>query len=123
MGSSGSGSFTDYSGVTPSNPSDQTGGASGTNRCGNAFSTGLEEVSRCQYFLTHGSVPSIGTDVTIGFNGMRLVALAATGEEIGYLPTKFNYLKGCLEDDFNYEGQVVGSTTIPHPTVTIDAAP
>lgn len=123
MGSVGIGSFSDYSGRVPSNPNDNSGGSSGADKCGQAFNTQLEEISRCFYFINHGNVPPVGMDIIITFNGVRLVAENKLGEEIGYLPTKYNYLRFCQEDGFTYSGVIVHSSNLPTPSVTIDVTP
>lgn len=123
MGSTGSGTFSDYSKRKPKSPEDNTGGTSGTDKCGIAFSTYLEEVSRCFYFIDNGSVPKVGTAVSISFNGSRLVAETMLGEEIGYLPTKFNYLKICIDNGSKYSGEISSSKNIPAPSVSVDIIP
>lgn len=123
MGSSGSGSFSDYSDSRPIGPNANNGGSSQTDRCTLAFSTSLEDVRRCFYFINHGAVPPIGTQVKIVFNGVRLAAETTLGEEIGYLPTKNNFLKTCIDDEFRYEGQVRTSSATPIPDVSIDCRP
>jgi len=123
MGSTGSGSFTDYSKKQPTSPEENNGGSSGIDKCGTAFSASLEEVSRCVYFKNNGSVPPIGTAVIISFNGKRLVVETNLGVEIGYLPTKFNYIKLCIEDNINYNGVISSSKTIPTPSASVDIVP
>lgn len=123
MGSTGSGSFTDYSKRKPNKPEDGGGGASGTDKCGTGFSANLEEVSRCFYFISNGIVPISGEDVKVTFNGSRLVVETILGEEIGYLPTKYNYLKLCLDDGYNYNGVITSSKNKPTPSVFVDMIP
>ena len=123
MGSVGVGSFSDYSGRVPSNKNDKSGGASGTDRCRLAFSTGLEDIGRCFYYINYRAVPAVGTDVTISFNGIRIVAENSLGEELGYLPTKFNYLRFCIEDGIQYSGSISQSTSSPTPSIIIDVTP
>lgn len=123
MGSSGSGSFTDYSKQKSKTTGGKSGGASGDDKCGKAFSTSLEEVSRCDYFTSTGKVPPRGTEVAIIFNGVRLAAVTKKKEEIGYLPTKYNYIRNCLVDGFNYLGVVSSSSLKPVPTVLVDITP
>lgn len=123
MGSSGSGSFTDYSQHKPANANDATGGSSGKDKCRTAFSTSLEEVSRCDYFKNHGDVPPAGTAVKVVFNGHRLSVVTYSGEEIGYLPTRFNYIVNCIEDGISYEGAVTSSRLNPTPSVFVDIIP
>ena len=123
MGSTGSGSFSDYSRRKPANAEEKTGGASGSDNCGMAFSTRLEEVARCYYFINAGDVPAVNTEVVVAFNGLRLVAETSLGEELGYLPTKFNYLRLCLADGFQYRGVVVSSSKLPSPNISVDIVP
>lgn len=123
MGSTGSGTFSDYSKRKPKSPGDNNGGASGLDKCGTGFSSNLEEVSRCFYFTNKGNVPPAGVDVNISFNGTRLVAETKQGEEVGYLPTKYNYLRICMEDGFSYSGVIANSKDTPTPSVSVDIIP
>lgn len=123
MGSSGSGSFTDYSQHKPTTPEEKNGGSSGIDKCGIAFSTNLEEVGRCFYFTTFGTVPVSGTSVIVSFKGTRLIVETIVGEEIGYLPTKFNYLKLCIDDGFSYGGVVTNSKNTPTASIFVDIIP
>lgn len=123
MGSTGSGSFTDYSKRKPTNAEEANGGSSGVDKCGLGFSANLEEVARCFYFINYGDVPPGGTTVKVAFNGHRIAVETDLGEEIGYLPTKYNYIKICLDDSFAYHGVVNSSRTTPTPTVLVDIVP
>lgn len=123
MGSTGSGAFTDYSKRMPDNSEDKTGGSEGVDKCGKAFSTKLEEVSRCFYFLSHKIVPPIKSNIYVVFNGKRIAVENESGEEIGYLPTKYNYIKFCIDEKFKYSGVITHSSLSPIPTVTVDIAP
>jgi len=123
MGSSGSGSFSDYSG-SPSNSNGSgggSGGSSGTDQCAMAFSTGLEEVGQCDYFTNTGTVPPPGTELSIAI-AQRIVALDTNGIVVGALPTRFNYLAACLNEGFNYVGVVQSSSLSPNPQATVDFA-
>ena len=123
MGSSGSGSLSDYSDQNPTTPNGTNGGASKIDKCNLAFATSLEEVSRCDYYKKKG-IPPIGTEVTIIFNKIRLTAVdSAEGHEIGYLPTKFNYIKNCMDDGFAYKGIVRTNAVSPTPNVLVDITP
>lgn len=117
MGSTGSGNFSDYK-RNISNPNQ--GGDSGQDRCAKAFNSSLEEVQNCQYFTTHAIVPPIRTSVNIIFISPRLAVTDSTGLCIGYLPTSFNYLKTCMDDNFNYEGIVSSSSNNSLPFVSVD---
>jgi len=123
MGSTGSGSFTDYSKRKPAKQGDATGGASGDDKCGTAFSTGLEEVARCFYYINYGTVPPVGTSVLVSFNGHRVAIETDLGEEIGYLPTRYNYVKVCMDNGFRYEGVVKSSRSGPAPSISVDIVP
>ena len=67
MGSTGSGSFSDYSGSRPKEEGQGGGGggASGDDRCARAFSCDLEEVEHCNYFSENGDVPPANTALSI----------------------------------------------------------
>ena len=124
MGSSGSDSFSDYSEQKPTSPKTENGGSSKNDKCKNAFATSLEEVSRCAYYKRKKTMPPIGLDVIITFNGTRLAATeSSSGLEIGYLPTKFNYLKNCMDNGFAYSGVVRTITLRPTPSVLTDIVP
>jgi hypothetical protein len=117
MGSTGSGNFTDYK---SSNSNSGQGGDSGEDRCTKAFNSSLEDVQACQYFIAHGNIPPINTNVNVVFIAPRLAVTDASGLCIGYLPTKFNYLKSCMNDNFNYSGIVSRSSLNPIPFVSVD---
>jgi hypothetical protein len=119
MGSSGSGSFTDYSG---SKEPDGTGGASGKDRCRTAFSTKLEEEAQCDFFVTNNTVPAADTVLSIVLDG-RVFAVTENGTKVGALPTRFNYLAGCLKDGITYVGIVTDSGLQPFPFVAADFTP
>lgn len=119
MGSSGSGNFSDYSGSPKSDlGGGASGGASGSDKCSQAFATILEDVASHQFYASHGSVPPVGTQLTIEVRG-RVVALAGT-ETVGSIPTRFNYLARCIEDGFTYTGVVTNSSNGANPQVHAD---
>ena len=125
MGSTGSGSFTDYSDHNQNNPSNHgnsNGGKSGEDQCLRAFSSSLEEIAICDYFKQYNDVPIKGSIVTIEFD-KRIAVINSESILIGYLPTKFNYLRACLTEGFNYEGVVLTSSKSPIPSVIVDIAP
>lgn len=133
MGSRGTGNFTDYPGSSgekgksstkkdgASKPSG-TGGSSGTDICDKSFSTNLEEVGRCAYYLKNNNVPPPKTPILVQFNSRPCIE-TINGELIGYLPTKFNYLVKCMQDGRSYEGFVKTSSTKPLPKVFVDINP
>jgi len=124
MGSTGSGSFSDYPGSRPEKAGQGTGGggASGDDRCERAFSCALEEVEHCDYFSEYGDVPPVSTALSIEQRG-RLFAVDASGQSVGALPTRFNYLADCLAAGFGYEGHVTASASAPVTSVSVDFAP
>jgi hypothetical protein len=65
----------------------------------------------------------VGTDVDLVFNGLRLAICTKRGEEIGFLPTKFNYLKNCLDNGFRYSGVVRAAMSFVNPSVLVDIVP
>lgn len=124
MGSTGSGSFTDYPGSRPKDGGQGAGGggASGDDRCERAFSSPLEEVEQCEYFPANNDVPPAGTQLSIEQRG-RLFAVDESGHSVGALPTRFNYLADCIAAGFIYEGRVASSATAPMASVSVDFAP
>lgn len=124
MGSTGSGSFSDYPGSRPKEGDQGSGGggASGEDRCARAFSCDLEEIEQCDYFSARGVVPPVNTPLSVEQRG-RLFAVDAGGQTVGALPTKFNYLADCIAAGFAYEGRVNSSASTPMATVSVDFAP
>ena len=120
MGSSGSGNFTDYSRNSPSNKNQ--GGGSSENDCTKAYSISLEEVNRSEYLTNNGFLPPIGEPLIIRLN-TRLVAVSTTtDEEIGYLPTSYNFLVNCLNSGITYSGNVTSAISGPISSIKIDIA-
>lgn len=124
MGSTGSGSFTDYPGSRPKGGGHGAGGggASGEDRCARAFSCVLEEVEQCDYFSTNGDVPPANTVLSVEQRG-RLFAIDPSGQTVGALPTGFHYLADCMASGFAYEGRVNASALAPVASVNVDFAP
>ena len=119
MGSSGSGHFSDYSGKPSIDAGGgSSGGSSGSDKCGEAFTSSLEDVASHDYYASHGSVPAIGTALTIEIR-KRVVAVAGT-QSVGSLPTRLNYLARCLQDGFTYKGIVTASSNGSNPQVQAD---
>ncbi|MGR6465812.1 hypothetical protein [Rhizobium sp. PAMB 3182] len=121
MGSSGSGSFSDYSGrpTKPSGNGGSSGGNSGEDRCRQAFNTELEDVAQYDFHSQNNDVPPPGTNLTIALRG-RLVAVDSDGTSVGALPTRLNYLAGCLQDGVQYAGVVRSSANAAVPRVEVD---
>jgi hypothetical protein len=124
MGSTGSSRFSDYSGTrAPQTGSGSGGGgASGVDRCRQAFTCVLEEVAQCPFFAQSGAVPTPGSILNIELRG-RVFAVDINGVSVGALPTAFNYLTNCLNDGINYVGVVRRSTATPVPTIEVDFTP
>jgi len=124
MGSTGSGSFSDYPGSSPKEGGQGAGGggASGDDRCARAFSCTLEEVAYCDFFSANGDVPPADTALSVEQRG-RLFAVDASGQTVGALPTAFNYLADCMAAGFTYEGRVNASASAPVASVNVDFAP
>lgn len=121
MGSTGSGSLSDYPGYEKARRG-IVGDSDIIDQCERAVSTYLEDVAISSYFKQNGNVPSINTVVFIKHD-FRIVAVDENGVIIGNLPTKYNYLLGCLNDGFIYEGQVIISHDVPLPYVEIAVTP
>lgn len=121
MGSTGSGNFTDYPGNKHA-VAGVTGGESTLDACEKAVITRLEDVATSEYYQKYGLVPPIGTKIIISF-ASRIVAVDKDGVVIGNLPTAYNYLLRCLNQGYQYEGEVSSSSDSPIPTVQIAATP
>lgn len=133
MGSKGTGNFGDYnkSGSTGSSKGgggQGQGGSGGVkgNECEKAIGDiSLEDVANCSYFKKYKKVPPPDTQILLSekLEGGRLTIITEQEEVIGYIPTKFNYLRRCIQDGYKYSGQVNQSNIKPIPTVRIDLSP
>lgn len=127
MGSSGSGRFSDYPGTkakeVKGDGTGLAGGASGVDKCKQAFHVLLEDVGNSQFYSQFKTVPSPGDQLGILFDQRRIFAVDINGIKIGALPTSFNYLVACLQDDVTYVGLVSYSAASPVPTVEADFVP
>lgn len=121
MGSTGSGRLSDYTRFRGAIKG-VTGGDDLINKCDRAVATVLEDVETCDYYKKNGHVPAKGTYVKIALQ-TRLVAVDEKGDVIGHLPTEYNYLLECLNDGYQYEGEVSGSFETPVPSVYIAVTP
>ena len=121
MGSTGSGHFSDYSDAKSGGDTGQGtgGGASGVDKCRQAFSCILEEVAQCDYYAKSKTVPLPNSQLSIVLNG-RIFAVDSSGATVGALPTSFNYLAACLASGISYVGVVKSSTVSPIPSVEAD---
>ena len=132
MGSTGSGNFSDYSGApggsrTPSDAGDGSDGGGdegGSDPCVRAFHAELEEVAVSDYYSAHTAVPPLHTMLVITPTTRLEVRVShATGEIVGYLPTRLHYLFDCLDNGHSYEGVITLSTTLPYPRIKADFIP
>lgn len=121
MGSTGSGNFSDYYGYSKAEKG-ITGGVDKKDQCSLAFTDCLEEVEICEYYLKKGMLPLVGTEVYIAFD-KRMVAKDKKEVVIGYLPTKYNYLRACMTDGYTYGGIVNAVLTSPVKTVSVAITP
>jgi hypothetical protein len=132
MGSTGTGKFSDYPGSSGGRPSGTPGGGGGggsptkpddVDKCGRAISDmSLEEVALADYFKNHKAVPPVKTKVRVRkklVGGRVAVETTASSEVVGYVPTVYNYLRGCMEKGWKYEGQVDDSSKGKLPKVKV----
>lgn len=127
MGSTGSGSFTDYPGTT--RKKDQGRGAGGggggggdqPDRCAKAFNTTLEDIEHYDYFKTRNTIPPVGTKLSV-VHKKRIVAVTEDGLTVGNLPTSLNYLASCLKDGYTYVGTIRKSSKGTVAIVSADFA-
>lgn len=126
MGSSGSGSFSDYPGTKAKEvEGDGTGiagGGSGVDRCQQAFHALLQDVGNSEHYSRFNAVPAVGDQLGIIFDGRRIFAVDVNGVKVGALPTSLNYLAACLASGVSYIGVVSSSAVAPVPTVEADFA-
>lgn len=121
MGSTGTGNFSDYKNFSRAIKG-ITGADDSEDKCALAFSTFIEDVDTCEYYSKKGTLPAVGTEVCIDFK-VRLVVKSNDGLIIGYLPTKYNYLRNCIVKDFKYTGVVSNVSSTPINTVIVDITP
>lgn len=120
MGSTGSGSFSDYSGHKGNS---NQGGSSDEDKCRKAVSANLEDVANCDYYKTHNALPADNTEVQVAFISPRLAVVDKNKVCIGYLPTAYNYLKICMGDGFSYSGIIKNTSLTPIPHVSVLISP
>lgn len=121
MGSSGTDNFSDYSNY-PRAIKGVTGAVDSEDKCALAFSTLIEDVDTCEYYCKKGMLPAVDTEVSVDFK-VRLVVKSNDGLIIGYLPTKYNYLRHCIVKGFTYTGVVSVASSTPINTVVVDITP
>ncbi|WP_249220746.1 hypothetical protein [Burkholderia cenocepacia] len=127
MGSSGSGNFSDYPGTKAKevvgDGTGMAGGASGVDKCKQAFAALLDDVGQCDFYSQFKKVPSAGDQLGIVFDKTRIFAVDVNGVKVGALPTALNYLAACLASGVTYIGVVKSSAEKPVPTVEADFGP
>lgn len=127
MGSSGSGHFSDYPGTKPKEVAGDGkgigGGASGVDKCKQAFHVLLDDVGNSDFYSQLNNVPAVGDQLSILFDKKRVFAVDVNGVKVGALPTSFNYLVACLQEGVTYVGLVSSSAALPVPTVAADFTP
>lgn len=99
-----------------------TGAVDSEDKCALAFSTLIEDVDTCEYYSKKGALPAVGTEVYVDFK-VRLVVKSNDGLIIGYLPTKYNYLRHCIVKGFTYTGVVSVASSTSINTVVVDITP
>jgi len=121
MGSSGTGRLSDYT-QSGGGLGGKSGGSSGTDKCIETIQEQLEEVALCDYYISNNNVPPIGSTVSVVIKN-RIAIENTAGELIGYLPTQYNYLVGCIQNGYRYSGSIQVSTIDPLPTVLVHLRP
>lgn len=121
MGSTGTGHLSDYHDYKKP-VQGVTGGKDTVYICDRAVATLLEDVATSEYYSKKGIVPPVGTGVVITAN-KRIIAVDDNGLIIGNLPTEYNYLLACIQEGYQYEGQVADSFDSPILSVSIAVTP
>lgn len=121
MGSTGTGNFSDYK-KFPKAIKGVTGADDSEDKCALAFSTLIEDVDTCEYYRKKGALPAVDTEVYVDFK-VRLVVKSNDGLILGYLPTKYNYLRNCIVKGITYTGVVSVASSTPINTVVVDITP
>lgn len=129
MESSSGGRFDHY--ATPKPPAPIEGGPKGGTGISPEIDTceiplpnvRLEEVGTSEYFSGRKTVPPVGASIQVRTNlvGGRIAVETTRGNQsVGFLPTQFNYLLGCLKDGYKYKGKVTASADSPTPRIVVD---
>jgi hypothetical protein len=126
MGSSGTGRFSDYTSQKKGKKGaisngNGSGGASGQNQCDQQIIATLEDVERSQVFKEDKSIIKQGASFEIRLVG-RVTAIISN-KTLGYLPTEYNYLAGCMKSGKKYLGVILSviETPVVRIQVQIDA--
>lgn len=89
--------------------------------CSQVFSTFLTDVNA--YVRRHESVPAVHTVLAIKLVNDKLVAVDNSGNELGYLPSRYSYLADCIEHGYSFTGKIIASSLTPFVSVIIDVTP
>lgn len=127
MGSCGVGNFGDYDlrniGNKSSEAAEVGGGGQVTdfNCTLNDVIIRLEDVATSEFFNTHGILPKIGTAINVknSLEGGRLVVVNEQSENLGNLPTRYQYLYKCISMGSSYFGEVIDSKDEPIKSITV----
>lgn len=129
MGSSGSGQFGTYHvrgfGTAPGEGKNGFGSGAEENNCPLRVDLiHLEDVAVSEYYTNHGALPDFGEEVELNhdlYKRRLVVSVSSTGEILGNLPVKYNFLISCLMRGINYYGYVEssGNRPIPFAVVTL----
>jgi len=110
MGSVGKGRFEDYS------------TQSGNDKClDDIEDVRLDDVARSEYFKQYNQVPAIITSVELQkelYYG-RIAVINNEKHIIGFLPTNYNYLLSCLNNNYKYTGNISYSSNKPFPIIVV----
>lgn len=128
MGSSGSGRFGDYhvNSTMRTGSSGTQGGSESAEEisCPEEIDAiKLEDVATSEYYKAHRGIPLVGDAVHLRqklYNGRLVVELFATGEIIGNLPTRYNFIRRCFESGLDYEGDILSSGLSPIPFIVVN---
>jgi hypothetical protein len=129
MGSTGFGAFGNYPGSSRGGY-----GGNGQNGAGNVGGSDscpveieeiimLEDVAMSEYYTANNSLPTPGDAIELSDTlvyGRLVIQSVSTGETIGNMPTRYNYLLPCIKRGMHYHGQVVSSGFRPVPFVTVN---
>lgn len=124
MGTTGTGRFADYPGPGRTRGAGETGEDRPSEDC-TAPLTGikLEDVAASPYFERAQALPEPGQAVGVRgslYRKRMAVEVSQSGEVLGFLPTRFNYLLAYIRQGYRYEGVVISSSMRPIPSVAVN---
>jgi hypothetical protein len=77
---------------------------------------------RCAYFMNHKGLPADHTALTLSLN-QRVAAQTPQGDVVGYIPTEYNYIAGCLKGGWRFPAAVVNTSMKPFPRIWVQVTP